>query len=372
MKKWVKIGLIILPIIIASGLSIYYYSQISIPWHELNEITFTPDSYNDDALIIQEGNNLFVGTNQKLKVYHFSDEDYNITFDRNIQFNVSMNQKLVLRDELLFTANNNWLYVYNFSNFENNGLLSQINLGTYIYDVEFNEDLIYISTSSSLNIVNGSDPSNLVLISQFNDNEHFSFGKHKIAYKQDIIYLTDGIRGLKVINVSNPSSPSQIYQYFFGIDSNLVDVTISKNYVAVVDARLGFVLLQEISPGNYVFLGNSYASMKTQKMEIHGNFTFICEGLSGFRMISILSTDDIFTEVELDDHTSYYDFIYQDNRLIILHSDGISVYEIVDGIGPNPMKQAVAIQVITGFLQVLAYLVLAVVLFILVKRSKIL
>ncbi|WP_457558749.1 LVIVD repeat-containing protein [Candidatus Harpocratesius sp.] len=376
MKKWVKIILVILPILISSGLTIYYFYEISKPWYVFEKADGLTGTF-DRSLLLKNGNNVFVATNQKeLDIYHLS-ENNSISFHSNVKFNVPLNQKIAIEENFLYTANNNLFYIYNFTNFTNYGQVGKINISTYIYDFEIKGEIVYLVSSFNLYILNITNPSNITIVSRYNENGHFAYGKHTIAYYDGFLYLTDTIRGLRIINVTDPTNPVQVSQYIdymivYGTKYAASEVSVSEKYVALLDGNQGLIVYQRITPEHLLFLGHTYVSSSTVKMEIKGNFIYIAEKNQGFRLVSIADPSEPYTETLICNNSICYDFILLDQDALVLQEDEIGYYQLFLGVGPNPTRKAIAIDVITGFLQVLAYLVLAVVLFILVKRSRIL
>lgn len=367
--------LIILPILISSGLSVYYYYEISKPWYVLDNINKIEGVFEESKLLKQE-DHLFVATNQnELSIYSMS-QNNTVIFKSIVKFNVTLNQKIAIIDNFIFTVENNNFYIYNFTNYTNYGQVGKKNASTYIYDFEINENIAYLATSFELIILNISNPRNMSIISTYTENNHFAYGKHKISYYDEFLYLTDTYRGLRIINVSNPFKPHQVAQYFVNFFSNpessISEIAVSEKYVILLDRYNGLLIYSRISPDVLEFLGFTYASSSTVKMEIKGNFIYIAEENRGFRLVSIADPNNPYTETVISNNSSCYGFVLVDQDVFVLQENEIGFYQLVLGVGPNPTRKAIAIQVITGFLQVLAYLVLAVVLFILVKRSRIL
>ena len=110
-------------------------------------------------------------------------------------------------------------------------------------------NLAYVADyEDGLEIVNITDPSELLIISSYWDNPNSVTwpGSTDIDYMDGIIYLASQDNGLQIINVSDPLNPSKIEEYYNQNSVSRVDV--SDHYIFINEVGKGLTILDRHNP----------------------------------------------------------------------------------------------------------------------------
>ncbi|MHA1674262.1 MAG: LVIVD repeat-containing protein [Promethearchaeota archaeon] len=372
MKKRFKLISVTFIVAISAGLSIYYFTAVSQPWYILTNTDNYLENISGDSAVMLYNDTLVFGNDKKdLKFFDLSAEDSLIPTD-TLRLPVLASRRFEIVDDLLFTIEGNRFYIVNITDRVNNGVVDSYLFTYYIEDFCLDGDLAYVTSFANLLILNISVPENITQISQ---NEIF-FGVHGLTVDDNLLYIAENLIGVKVYNVSDPTSPQFITQmrdyHTYGLESvEALNVRVSGSLLLIMDTNNGLIIYNQTTPGNFDLLSSTLAMGDSKTFVVVDNLVYI-GGIRGLKVIDITNPVNPIIVGEITDHHRVLDLVVYESNAYILHSTGISLYQILPGDGPNPVKKEIAVSVITGFLQILAYLVLAGVLFIFVRRSKIL
>jgi len=112
------------------------------------------------------------------------------------------------------------------------------------------------------------------------DTPNFANG---VAVSGIYAYVADGYSGLRIIDISNPSSPIEVGSYDTGIFSGDVKVSGSYAYVAFADALRIIDISNPSAPTQTGFYPMTYA----WSVVISGNYAYVADYDSGLRIIDV-------------------------------------------------------------------------------------
>ncbi|RLI65147.1 MAG: hypothetical protein DRO88_05355 [Promethearchaeia archaeon] len=376
MKKSIKILLIILIIMVPVGTLIYYFTAVSKPWYEISPINnFSEDVVGDSVIQIHNENLIYGNDHRELKFFPLNNEN-NLTPSLAVKLSIPVNNKIEIKDDLLYTLKNDQFLILNASDYNNSSIIGNFTTTYYLSDFLIQDNIAYIVSYGSLFILNISNPNNITKLSQ---SSNLIFGQHSLFLLGNYLYITNTIRGVRIFDISDSSLPFvagniddyNVYGAVVEREANLIYG--NKDFLFIQDSIHGLVVYKNNNSLDFQFLENYYISPDTQELVIDNNRLYAAGGRYGLYIYEInnqtLKLERIITHKEFSD---VKDVAVQGDRVFVAHEGGISQFLIELGEGPNPIQKEIAINAITGFLQILAYLTLAAVLIIIVKRSRVL
>lgn len=378
MKKKFKIAIIVTAILITVGLSSYYFIAISKPWYLVSNTGNYQVLIDDNSSLLLDNGTLIFGDERQTLQYFDLPTGEDISSATSFNVNVSVKQKIEIQNDLLYTIDNtginHHLFIVNISNRENQGMISNFSTNNFIWDFEIHENILFLVSADSLFILNITNPANPSLILRYSNN--LFFGVHGLSYFNNQLFIANNIHGVLVLDITNMSNPNVIteitdYKYYGDTPANeAMDVIANEDLILILDLTHGLAIYNRTAENQFTYLSTIWASGDTYKFVYADPFVYIAGGNVGFKLLDIHDPLNPFLVDRVDELGSIYDIAVFDEGFYITSDYGISSYEIVDGEGPNPIEKAVAIDVITAVLQTIAYITLAIILVLVVKRSK--
>jgi len=358
------------------GTLIYYFTAVSKPWYEISPINnFSEDVVGDSVIQIHNENLIYGNDHRELKFFPLNNEN-NLTPSLAVKLSIPVNNKIEIKDDLLYTLKNDQFLILNASDYNNSSIIGNFTTTYYLSDFLIQDNIAYIVSYGSLFILNISNPNNITKLSQ---SSNLIFGQHSLFLLGNYLYITNTIRGVRIFDISDSSLPFvagniddyNVYGAVVEREANLIYG--NKDFLFIQDSIHGLVVYKNNNSLDFQFLENYYISPDTQELVIDNNRLYAAGGRYGLYIYEInnqtLKLERIITHKEFSD---VKDVAVQGDRVFVAHEGGISQFLIELGEGPNPIQKEIAINAITGFLQILAYLTLAAVLIIIVKRSRVL
>jgi hypothetical protein len=105
-----------------------------------------------------------------------------------------------------------------------------------------------------------------------------------VFYEDDLVYLADGMGGLKIIDVSNKSNPILIGDYDDGGDVR--DVYVSGDYAYIADFQDGLEIVDISNPKKPVFI-SIFESIHAEGIFVQGGYAYIAADSSGIFILDI-------------------------------------------------------------------------------------
>ena len=163
--------------------------------------------------------------------------------------------------------------------------VSQINTGEGTFYVEIKENIAYVSdlTYRGLKVINVSNPSEPEIISQYRDNNSYEI-PHIFYIQGDILYLGDHTDGLEIYNISDPLHLQKIGDWWIEGVTDDVIVVDDIAYTVSWDEGLRIVNVSDFSSpslvATYVTVNKTYPRVHLIK-----DYIYIYEiGLTGSKM----------------------------------------------------------------------------------------
>ncbi len=234
----------------------------------------------------------FVATNNGLKVLDLSDikDIKSVSF---IDSNATAAYDIAVKDNLLYLANASSIKIIDISNPKNLKLIGEFKNGAKsIIGVDIDDrGYAYLSDfDNGLYVVDVKNPSNPTEVAHINTDGNAK----KVKVEGYRAYVADGLDGVKIFDISNPLEPKLIGVYQNG--SNVVDLIIDKDILYLANESEGIEVLDVRDPDNiekisFYFInnfGDSIYSIKKYK-----NKLFVTNSISGLHILDISDVDGI-------------------------------------------------------------------------------
>lgn len=163
--------------------------------------------------------------------------------------------------------------------------VSQINTGEGTFYVEIKENIAYVSdlTYRGLKVINVSNPSEPEIISQYRDNNSYEI-PHIFYIQGDILYLGDHTDGLEIYNISDPLHLQKIGDWWIEGVTDDVIVVDDIAYTVSWDEGLRIVNVSDFSNPSLIatYVNENYTYPRVHLIK---DYIYIYEiGLTGSKM----------------------------------------------------------------------------------------
>lgn len=206
----------------------------------------------------------------------------------------------------------------------------------YTVQIDAEGDVVYIVyESTSIHILDVSDPSNIRKLGSISAGNHV----REVKIENDLLCYTYGWEGkLKIVNVSNPSSPNRVYEFNLWDDSEyseIADFEIYNDILYIIGDWGQIYLINASISGNFTEIDQYPFYEPLSKMVIHENLMFLLHANyyeNPQIFVYNISTKNLFQYItQFDAHFAgyCYDFKYYSNVLISTHgAEGIFLYDV--------------------------------------------
>lgn len=126
------------------------------------------------------------------------------------------------------------------------------------------------------------DAENVEMVGRLYD---FWDGARDIAVVNDLAYLTTGIAGLRIIDVSRPNEPTVIGRWE-GLTATAYEITVRDNFVFMACRSEGFIILDASDPENPYVIGRS-AMHSSRGIALRGEYAYLLHTSLGLCIIDI-------------------------------------------------------------------------------------
>jgi hypothetical protein len=157
--------------------------------------------------------------------------------------------------------------------------------------------LVFCGSGGGVYILDLSVPSAPVKLSELVQTRGIVYG---LSYElsNSMLYIADGIAGLEIWDISNPSFPTIVGSWDTPGQAN--GVTVSGSYAYVADADSGLRVIDVSIPSNPTEVGYCDTPDDARDVAVSGSYAYVADGTAGLRVIDVSSPSNP-TEV------GYYD-----------------------------------------------------------------
>jgi len=244
-------------------------------------------------------------------------------------------QKIVLKDNLLFVCWNfeDWheyefhygMIIYNVSNPNAPVTLCNYALSTFTWDLCISGFRVYVADYQGLKILDISNPSSPQMIGVY----YTTYGFRSIAVQDNIAYAS--YQGLKVLDVQNPTSPVLIGQLG---SIGLYDMSVNGNTLFGM-SDYGLYSVDISDPMNPVSLSYSFL-LGSLTLTVNGNYAYISHWQRGVNIVDVSNPVDVtlIGSVETDGQANA---IYVDSGIAYVadYNGGLKTYDVSDPSNPT-------------------------------------
>jgi hypothetical protein len=194
-----------------------------------------------------------------------------------------MGESIAINDNIVFVSGPSGLNILNISNPADPVLISQYNASN-LGLIVFQNDIIFGMTWNYLLIINVSIPMNPSLITAYNLTGFYSAAMDI----QKNMLCTVGNYGLHIINVTNPESPALIGSFAPDSSGEYVNIAVKNGiaYVAMANTGAGIHLINISNPVRPSLI-STIATFEAFGVTVVGNTVYVADSTSGLKIIDV-------------------------------------------------------------------------------------
>ncbi len=204
----------------------------------------------------------------------------------------------------------------------------------YIYRIVIQDNVGYFLKSHRLDLIDVSDPSNLVKIASYNfDTNSYGLGLYVLG---KAAYLTSTVIGIEVVDISNPSQPAALGSYRTVADAG--DVFVSGSYAYVVGRWFDGLRVVDISqPNSPKDVGYLELDGDPYRIQVAGSLLYIADAEGHSFWIIDISDPTNPTVVKKIVMSWYVDDLMVVGTTVYLANtvDGLRIYDVSDPAEPT-------------------------------------
>jgi len=140
-------------------------------------------------------------------------------------------------------------------------------------------------------IINITDPTNVNKVSEFTYTECYPFD---LCVKDNITYIADMNKGLVIVNVTDKDTPVKIAG-ITGLYCNGICINESRLYVAA--GRSGVMVYDITVPSNPTLIDQFYDGGYAQDVFVSGEYVFVADAHDGLEILGLDSDDDKLADI---------------------------------------------------------------------------
>jgi hypothetical protein len=178
------------------------------------------------------------------------------------------------------------LFVLNISDPDHPSLVGKCCDGVSIQALQVSGNRAYIGWYSALRIVDVSNPASPTVIGNFSEPEYIFTAIRVVG---DRVYLGDDIRGIDIIDASNPAQMTRLGQYW--TQGGALDLEISGSYVYVATGLQGLEVVDISNPANPVLRQSYPVAGLAQSIALASSYAYVAGGEGGLQTLDISNAD---------------------------------------------------------------------------------
>lgn len=208
---------------------------------------------------------------------------------------------------------------------------------SYAFSIFLDSNFAFVADGNDgLEILNVSDPSNPSEI-----GDHFFFGYTRdVAIKGNYAYIAASNDGLRVVNISTLSNPSLVNFHYDG--SGLAfGVTINGSYAFVADSSDGLEIINITDPTNPIEVGEFYdGEGSAKRVTVRGSYAFVADLDDGLEIINASDPTNPIKEGEYSNF-GFIEAVAIDGSYAYLanHQVGLEILDISDLSNPTKINE---------------------------------
>ena len=207
-----------------------------------------------------------------------------------------------------------------------------------VYGNIIQDNIAYLANGADgLFILNVTDKANPVKLGEV-DLPSISLD---IKIQGNFAYLPIYTGGIRVVDITDPTAPSDVSGTSITTSSDANGVAISGNYLYIAVHHAGLDVFDISTPSSPSFVSNVDLNGYAKKVEISGNYAYVACDLGGLQIVDISDPSNMTRVAWLDDNTRYFgltldgSFVYVAGRAGT-GSNFMRIYDISNPINPIP------------------------------------
>ncbi len=168
----------------------------------------------------------------------------------------------------------------------------------YASSVVVDGDFAYVADDNNgLLIIDVSDPSDLVIVGQFQYESGDAMDTRDVVVLGNFAYIADGSKGLSIINITDKSSPELISTFD---TSRALSLSVSGNFVYLADESQGLLIIDISNMYKPIQTGKYETGDQTRDVVAIGDLAYVVDSTKGFFVIDVSNRSDPVLEGKCD------------------------------------------------------------------------
>lgn len=199
----------------------------------------------------------------------------------------------------MFLTSNAIIKVIDISNIHNTHAITSIDYHDLVYDIDVQDDVLFLLDTDGLQIFDVSDPSNFTLLSTISYGYSFITG---FTIENNYVYLTLYSEGLIILDITAPTQPIEVGTH--PITENPNDecrrkIQVENNYAYVIDKNKGLLVFNVTDITNPKIVGQFYEISHRRWIELENygenlinlfvlnNLVYLAASLDGLMIVHL-------------------------------------------------------------------------------------
>jgi len=213
-----------------------------------------------------------------------------------------------------------------------------VNASSFNYDLDkinsmtFFEDLLFLADNSKgLKILNVSNPWNPFLVTNFGDAYNLT---SDIKIQGSYAFIADGMDGLEILDISNPLNPQKINSWSIG--KNITNVHVFNNFIFLSVQDLGIEIINITNLSSLTEVGNWTNYQTPSGAYVKGDNLIIAYENNGMEIIDISNFNNLYKKSEIPISGTIFQFQIKNDFLYVANGiEGLKIIDIRDWSNPT-------------------------------------
>jgi len=213
-----------------------------------------------------------------------------------------------------------------------------VNASNFNYDLDkiksmdFFEDLLFIADNSKgLKILNVSNPWNPFIVNRFGDTYNLT---SDIKIQGSYAFIADGMDGLEILDISNPLNPQKINSWSIG--KNITNVHVFNNFIFLSVQDLGIEIINITNLFSLTEVGNWTNYQTPSGAYVKGDNLIIAYENNGVEIIDISNFNNLYKKSEIPISGTIFQFQIKNDFLYVANGiEGLKIIDIQDWSNPT-------------------------------------
>jgi len=191
-------------------------------------------------------------------------------------------------------------------------------------------NICYFGFNQDFEVVDFSVPSNPVELGKLSFNKFSSITD--ITLEGNYAYVTNGLDGLRVIDITNPANPIEVDS--FAVVDPALRIFISGNYAYLTEDTDGLHILDISNPANPFEIGYYNTIGNAEGIMVSGNYAYIADGDEGLIILDITDPTKITKVGSFATGGYSFQVVLEGNDAYVADGDDLYIIDVSNPMNP--------------------------------------